>query len=348
MTMQTDILTERSAIGPALWRNRLLIGLVALHFAGIYTACMALGVPFRSGTASTLISLLQVQVPLFLVILLFWRFGWMIVTVRPKRPTAWFMADLRDILFDRDRILSGMIAFLAMCLFAGSFTIGKDLIPLIKPFSWDPFFASLDRALHGGVDPWTLLFAVTGTPAITTAINAAYHLWLMLAYFMIFVACFNVSRHAKHRTYLVSDVLCWVIGGNILATLFSSVGPVYYEAFGYGTDFVPLMETLYGFNEISPVWALELQEMLLHGYQTDGPVRGISAMPSMHVASTVTMTLYAYSVSRRLGWLMTGFAALILIGSVQLGWHYAIDGYVSILLSLGCWCVARRLVRIFA
>ena len=30
MTMQTDILAGRSAIGPALWRNRLLIGLVAL------------------------------------------------------------------------------------------------------------------------------------------------------------------------------------------------------------------------------------------------------------------------------------------------------------------------------
>jgi len=321
---------------------------VALHFAGVFAACLALGAPFSSGTASTLIALLQVQVPVFLVLMLFWRFGWMVVTVRPARPIAWFAGDMRAILLDRDRIFTGIFAFLAMCLFASSFTVGKDLIPVIMPFSWDPLFAEIDRALHGGVDPWRPLFALTGTPLVTTAINAAYHLWLTLAYFMIFEACFNVSRHDKHRTYLAADLLCWVIGGNILATLFSSVGPVYYEAFGFGPDFAPLMERLYAFNEISPVWALDLQEMLLSGYQTGGPVRGISAMPSMHVASTVTMTLYAFSVSRRLGWAMVGFATLILVGSVQLGWHYAIDGYVSILLSLGCWWLARRLVRAFA
>ncbi|KRS17286.1 phosphatase PAP2 family protein [Roseovarius indicus] len=348
MTMQTDILAGRSAIGPALWRNRLLIGLVALHFLGVYAACLILGYPFGSGTASTLISLLQVQVPLFLVILLFWRFGWMVAVVRPKRPTAWFANDLREILLDRDRMFTGAFAFLAMCLFAGSFTVGKDLIPHINPFSWDPYFAWLDRTLHGGTDPWQLLFRLTGTPAITTAINAAYHLWLMLAYFMIFVACFNVSRHDKHRTYLVSDLLCWTIGGNILATLFASVGPVYYAAFGYGPDFTPLMDTLRGFNEISPVWALDVQEMLLHGYMNDGPLKGISAMPSMHVASTVTMTIYAFTVSRVIGWMMVGFATLILMGSVQLGWHYAIDGYLSIALSLACWAIARRLVRAFA
>ena len=133
-----------------------------------------------------------------------------------------------------------------------------------------------------------------------------------------------------------------------LATLFASVGPVYYAAFGYGPDFTPLMDTLRGFNEISPVWALDVQEMLLHGYMNDGPLKGISAMPSMHVASTVTMTIYAFTVSRVIGWMMVGFATLILMGSVQLGWHYAIDGYLSIALSLACWAIARRLVRAFA
>ena len=106
MTMQTDILAGGSAIGPALWRIRLLIGLVALHFLGIYAACLLLGHPFGSGTAGTLISLLQLQVPLFLVILLFWRFGWMIVKVRPRRPITWFANDLKDTLLDRDRIFT--------------------------------------------------------------------------------------------------------------------------------------------------------------------------------------------------------------------------------------------------
>ena len=346
--MYSNVVAQHSLIGAAIWRNRILIGLVALHFLAIRALCGAFGVPFESGTTKTLMALLQLQVPLFLVMLLFWRFGWMAVTVRPRRPTAWFLADLGEIVLDRERILSGTVAFVTMCVFAGSFAVGKDLIPVINPFSWDPVLARIDRALHGGVDPWRLLYHVTGTPLATTLINAGYHLWLMLAYFLIFVACFNVSGHDRHRTYLIADVLCWTIGGNILATVLSSGGPVYYEAFGHGRDFAPLMDTLYRFNETSPVWALHLQEVLLEGYRNGGAVKGISAMPSMHVASTVTMTLYAFSVSRRFGWLMVGFAALILAGSVQLGWHYAIDGYVSILLSLGCWWLARRLVRAFA
>lgn len=348
MTMQTQVLTGRSAIGPALWRLRLLIGMVALHFLAVYAACRILGVPFGSGTTDTLVALLQVQVPLFLVILLFWRFAWMAVTIRPERPLAWFVNDLREILLDRDRIFTGIFAFVTKCLFASSFAVGKDLIPLINPFSWDPFLAGLDRALHGGVDPWKLLFTVTGTPVATTIINAFYHLWLMLAYFLVFVACFNASRHDKHRTFLAADVLCWAIGGNILATIFSSVGPVYYQAFGHGPDFVPLIDTLHRFSEVSPVWVLDLHEMLLENYRNDGPVKGISAMPSMHVASTVTMTIYAFTLSRRFGWVMVAFTALILVGSVQLGWHYAVDGYFAIPLALACWWLARRLVRIFA
>ena len=310
----------------------------------IYAICLMLGRDFGSGTASTLINLLQLQVPLFLIILFFWRFGWMVVKVRPRRPIQWFIADLKDIIFDRDRMFCGAFAFVTMCLFAGTFTVAKDLIPVIHPFAWDESFAAWDRALHFGQDPWRLIWPVTGTPHITTAINAAYHLWLMLAYFLIFVACFNVSRHDKHRTYLLADVTCWIVGGNILATIFSSVGPVYYETMGYGSDFRPLMDELYAFNEVSPVWALPLQEMLIDGYMNDGPVKGISAMPSMHVASTVMMTLYAFSVSRIWGGIMTVFATIILVGSVQLGWHYAIDGYVSIFLALGIYWLARRVI----
>ncbi|MEM7598345.1 MAG: phosphatase PAP2 family protein [Pseudomonadota bacterium] len=345
MTMQVNVSTRGSAIGPALWRNRALIALVSLHFLAVYAICLMLGHEFGSGTASTLINLLQLQVPLFLIILFFWRFGWMVIKVRPRRPIQWFLNDLKEIVLDRHRIFCGAVAFVTMCLFAGTFTVAKDLIPVIHPFAWDETFAVWDRVLHFGQDPWRLIWPLTGSPYVTTAINAAYHLWLMLAYFLIFVACFNVSRHDKHRTYLLADVTCWIVGGNILATIFSSVGPVYYQAMGYGTDFRPLMDQLYAFNEVSPVWALPLQEMLIDGYLNDGPVKGISAMPSMHVASTVMMTLYAFSVSRVWGWIMTVFAALILVGSVQLGWHYAIDGYVSIVLALGIYWVARRVIE---
>jgi hypothetical protein len=38
------------------------------------------------------------------------------------------------------------------------------------------------------------------------------------------------------------------------------------------------------------------------------------------------------------------FGVLILIGSVHLGWHYAVDGYAAILGALAiCWVVERAL-----
>ena len=142
--------------------------------------------------------------------------------------------------------------------------------------------------------------------------------------------------------------LVWIVGGTILATIFSSVGPVYFQAFGFGDTFAEQMQKLAEFNEISPVWALEVQQLLLDNYRTDGPVKGISAMPSMHVASSALLAIFGFSYSRVVGWAMTVFAGLILIGSVHLGWHYAIDGYFSIALAGFCWWAAKAINRWFA
>ena len=134
------------------------------------------------------------------------------------------------------------------------------------------------------------------------------------------------------------------VASNIAAILLSSVGPVYYAAFGFGRDFQPQMDVLQHFADVSPVWALDVQRTLLVGYQTDGPVKGISAMPSMHIVSCAIMALYGFTLARWAGWVLTGFAAVILIGSVHLAWHYAIDGYLGIAIAVPLWFAARRLV----
>ena len=72
---------------------------------------------------------------------------------------------------------------------------------------------------------------------------------------------------------------------------------------------------------------------------------GISAMPSMHVA-IVTLNLCLYTGVNRWLAIPTGaYAVLVLIGSVHFGWHYAIDGYVSIAAVLALWWLAGRLAR---
>jgi hypothetical protein len=45
----------------------------------------------------------------------------------------------------------------------------------------------------------------------------------------------------------------------------------------------------------------------------------------------------AYQADRRMGRLFAGYAVVIWIGSIHLGWHYAIDGIVAAVLTIGIW-----------
>ena len=39
-------------------------------------------------------------------------------------------------------------------------------------------------------------------------------------------------------------------------------------------------------------------------------------------------------------------AAVILVTSVHLGWHYAVDGYAAILISWACWWLSKPIARL--
>jgi hypothetical protein len=92
-------------------------------------------------------------------------------------------------------------------------------------------------------------------------------------------------------------------------------------------------------DQLGLVWAVHTQEMLWQLYERSavGLGAGISAMPSMHVAAAVLFALLGWRVSRPLGIAFSVFAGLILLGSVHLGWHYAVDGYISILATIALW-----------
>jgi hypothetical protein len=132
--------------------------------------------------------------------------------------------------------------------------------------------------------------------------------------------------------FFLSFVLSWGLLGTLAAIVFSSAGPCYFGAVtGMPDPFAGLMDYLRAANLHVPVWSLHVQDMLWRDYLQagTGPGSGISAMPSMHVATAVLFALLGWRVSRALGIALTGFAALIMIGSVHLGWHYAIDGYAG-------------------
>jgi len=327
----------------AVRRNRLLILVVGLHALAAALVARFFGGGLQYELLEHLTILFTRFVPVFLLVLLLWHFLRLAIVVRPARPLQRFASDVAAVVFDAERLAAGLIAMLVLSVLTASAAFFKSLIPEILPFVWDPAFAALDRALHGGVDPWRLIMPLTGIPAVSAVINFAYHAWLGLLYFLVFVAAFSRGDGGAGRTFLLAYALCWLIAGNALATIFASAGPVYYEALGFGDTFAPLMAELRAIDEVAPVWALNVHDLLWQRYAS-GENFGISAFPSMHLASSTLFMLYGFRHSRWAGWALAVFLGLIMVGSVHLAWHYAIDGYAGILLAWFCWWLAGRLL----
>ncbi len=65
----------------------------------------------------------------------------------------------------------------------------------------------------------------------------------------------------------------------------------------------------------------------------------------MHVGFAVLLALVAWSAHRGAGVAFWIFAGLTQVASVVLAWHYAIDGYVSIIVVAVLYAVLIRLFR---
>lgn len=340
-----------SALPAILRRNWLLIGLIAAHSLVALLAGFYLQGGYDPNVMKQLSRLFLSFVPMFLIFLALWRLGVVAVRTVPRRGIlAAYAADLRAVLGDVERLLQGVLLLIALTAFGAAIMFLKAAIPQIVPFSWDPLFAQFDRALHFGVDPYRWLLPLVGGAVPTAIINFSYHVWMLMIYFCMFVAAFSRADGPRGdggagRIYLMAHVVIWIVGGNALALIFSSAGPVYFERMGLGDDFAPLMAHLAQVSQVTTVWALNVQEMVWDNYLA-GTNIGISAMPSMHLATSTLMALYAYHHSRWLGRVMVAFVGVILLGSVYLGWHYAIDSYLGIAVALAGWRAARWLVAL--
>jgi hypothetical protein len=334
----------RAFIAALIRRNLALFILVTVHYVAALLAGALLGLPLERSLLSFLGGMFVLVLPFYLMAVVSWRLIILAFIERPVSPSralgSWILAKVSD----KERMVDGIAALLLISTLIVSFSYFKTVMTAINPFSWDPAFAAMDRALHFGRDPYELLLPLLGSPLMTTMINAAYHAWMFLMYFVVLIACFTRYDLRSRMIFLLAFALTWSIGGNLLATLFSSAGPVYYERLGYGDDFVPLMQLLYSVAEVSPVWALDVHERLWSGYIGNDMNAGISAMPSMHLASTTLLALYAGTYARWLGVLMWLFVVVILLGSVHLAWHYAIDSYAGILIAVVMWYVAGWIV----
>jgi hypothetical protein len=273
--------------------------------------------------------------------------GWWITRERPSSPILAVHEWIRG-RWQRDFLIS---LFWPPVLFASlmiSFNDFKQMILPVAGFRFDPLFADLDRLLALGHDPWRVTHFLFGSPTATWFLDKAYHGWFLPMVLGVMVCAVLPAASYRLRTqYMLSYIMTWIGVGSVIAFLLPAAGPCFYQPLvGPAPEFVALMDKLVADQAAlgSPIGALTIQEHLLslHGV---GPLTGgagISAMPSVHNGLAILFAFAAFRINRKAGWAMTIYAGLIWIGSIHLGWHYAIDGIASLALSWGIWVAAGR------
>ena len=231
-----------------------------------------------------------------------------------------------------------LIGFILAGLNLCAFMRVKPLLNRFIPFTADPFLARVDRAIFFGHDGAKLL-SWFNTDALAIFYSRAWFTFLVVA---LLVTLFRPPSREKTRLILVYFAL-WTFAGPLIHLLMPAAGPLFYKAIGYGNHFEYLDK---------PGQLLNLRDYLWRSYVSGeaGPGAGISAMPSMHVATTA----WAAFAIRQL-WPKTTIAVVavtifILSLSVALGWHYLVDGLVGVLsmvvlfrLEPSGWDLAERL-----
>ena len=209
------------------------------------------------------------------------------------------------------------------------FCMIKPQLGQLVAFSADPLLADVDRYLFGA-DPW-LLLGWFNHPYLSNIYHRGWFLWLA---FVLFYLITKPESEGRSRL-LVSYVLLWAVGPIVHLTL-PAAGPVFYDELGYGDRFVDLYQSARTEAVANYLW---------NGYAAKifNPAGGISAMPSLHLA-TMFWSLIAV---RRTKWFLFGllFTAYIFLGSIVIGWHYAVDGIVGGILAAICYALAGFWLR---
>ena len=274
---------------------------------------------------------------LALVLVLAWAFATVISLARMQAPAP--LAELRKRLPARLELL--VLPVVVTPIFYAAFTTAKSGLWRLTGYRWDRAFTDLDATIFG-TDPWRLTHALLG-PGSTQALEIFY-----TAAWGLGLACTNilVAMNAPRRlvgVYFLATFSCWFLNGFVLAYLLSSAGPVFAHLSdpALAARFAPMVESLD--RLLDPNSPIRLSQAYLYS-AVDSAVLvrggGISAMPSMHIASIAVLVMAA----RGSRWIWLALPSLILtwIGSVHFGYHYAIDGLLAVPVAIVCWKCAER------
>ncbi len=335
-------------IKPILRDDWLIYGIVALHAALGIVAITATG----ESSAFAYLAYFPTWPFIFLVFFPFLYALLILLQVvhrleRRRGLAAWLiLSDKRLAHFG-----AGLILLCSMMIFQGTFTSLKNAFPIWwGGFPYDAVQADIDRILHFGRDPWHYLYAVGANGFVRGFIEWNYNQgWFILCFSALFWVAVSYDARAIRTRYFLCYVLLWIVIGNVFAGMFLSAGPAFYgNVTGDAARFAGQLAFL-GQSDGGMHSAARMQNYLWATQQRGeaGFGSGIAAFPSMHVALVTLNALFLFEFSRKAGLAASAYVAFVIASSVYLAWHYAIDGYFSVvttivIYSLVRWAMAGR------
>lgn len=252
------------------------------------------------------------------------------------------------------KLYSFSIMLILLNLSLSTYSHIKRLIPDINPYYLDNTLFLLDKTLHLNHSPWEITHVLFSTPELTLVLDFLYQIWFILIWgFLLFFILYRKNDLLRNQ-FILSFLTCWILIGSLLATLLSSAGPCFvHNLDSNNLRYLELMTRLkeqfiyIQDNYLYSLKAIEFQNILWELYinKTNGIGVGISAMPSMHVSMSILMALSSYKINKKLGIIMWTYAFFIQVGSVHLAWHYAVDGYISCIVTICIWMLWGKLFK---
>lgn len=209
----------------------------------------------------------------------------------------------------------------------------KPLLNYLIPFWADPMLATADYWLFLGHDPAQFLGGLNTVP-----LAIFYHRgWFALMIITLLLVLSRPSSREK-SAMMISYFLLWSVLGPVVHALLPAGGPIFYEQLGYGDRFSSLH---------LPGEIVKVSTYLWTTYSGEGfgPGAGISAMPSLHIATSAWMIIATAIFAKRWSPLMGALCFLIFLLSISLGWHYAVDGIVGAAGAYACYVFSRYLLE---
>ncbi|HEX7776866.1 MAG TPA: phosphatase PAP2 family protein [Parvibaculum sp.] len=279
--------------------------------------------------------------------------GWLLyffVATRPERPIAALSEALSARFLNGAALARTLPTFVMISAVIGTFMGLKTQIPRIHPFSYDEPIIQLTSAITGGKFAWQYLLTYFGAPWIIEMLCQVYYLWFPILYGVFVWQLFSTRDDRLRLQFILTIAVCWGLIGSFAALAFSSAGPAFLPAlWAKPTPFDGLLQHLEHIREGNhEIVALQVRDTLWQAYVAHSDIggSGISAMPSMHVTMATVLALFGWRIGRIAGVALTLFAALIFIGSILLGFHYALDGDAGALAAAVIWYLSGHMAKI--